>query len=334
MFKRLLVPLDRSAFAEQALGHAALIARAADAEIDLVVVHTPGALLGVNGSRWDDEEWLAEHRYVEAVADRLRSASPLRIEHAVMHGVPEQRICDRALDADLIVMTSHGRTGLSRAWLGSVADAVVRQSSVPVLMLRPDPTAPPRDAAARGFKHILVPVDGSALAAEALGPAIQLAQAVGARLTLFRAVYPVPLLTAYDATFPLEFRPMVPDPGATETLLSEVRADLETLAARLHQAHALDVGFDAAVDEHSADAIVHYARAHDIDCIAMTTHGRGASRLFIGSVADKVLRGSGLPVLLRRPLRIVMDQLSPSEVLEQLPALAGSNHVLSTSEES
>ena len=89
----------------------------------------------------------AAHRYVVAVADKLRSSSPLRINHAVMHGVPEARICERAIDADLVVMTSHGRTGLSRAWLGSVADAVVRQSSVPVLDCDQNPSrsraAPP-----------------------------------------------------------------------------------------------------------------------------------------------------------------------------------------------
>jgi nucleotide-binding universal stress UspA family protein len=84
------------------------------------------------------------------------------------------------------------------------------------------------------------------------------------------------------------------------------------------------VSFSALVDEHSAgEAIAEFARSHNIDCIAMTTHGRGASRLLLGSVADKVLRGSGVPVLLRRPVGIVEDYLSATDVADQLPALSG-----------
>jgi nucleotide-binding universal stress UspA family protein len=324
MLERILVPLDRSALAERAIGQAMLIARGAGASIDLVLVHTPFPFAGFSGKRWDETEWKVEHDYLEAVARDVQSCSSRPVTHAVMRGAATEKICERATDADLIVMTSHGRTGLSRAWLGSVADGVVHRTSVPVLVLRAERPTQPRGMAHHGFKRILVPIDGSELAGEALGPAIELAKAVGASITLFRAVHPIPLIAAYDVTLPLTFQPMVVDADATEHALARVKGELATIAEQLRHAHGLDVDFGVAADARSADAIVEFARARAIDCIAMSTHGRGASRLVIGSVADKVLRGSGLPVLLRHPVGVVESYLNPEEVEDQLPALAGS----------
>jgi len=191
-------------------------------------------------------------------------------------------------------------------------------------MLRPERTSTPRGASRNAFKHLLVPIDDSELAGEALGPAIPLAKAIGADLTLFRAVPPLPVIAAYDATVPLGYQPMVIDPEASETLRLQVKSELEALATRLRDAHGFAVKVSAVTSAQTADAIVQFARSHDIDCIAMTTHGRGASRLVLGSVADKVLRGSGLPVLLRRPVRVVEDYLKSEDIVEQLPAFAGS----------
>jgi nucleotide-binding universal stress UspA family protein len=287
-----------------------------------VLVHSPFPFAGYTDAPWYDAEWAADHKYLEAAANDLQSGSGLPVTHVVMRGMPAERICERAADADLVVMTSHGRTGLSRAWLGSVADSVVRRTSVPVLMLRPENTAKPRAVARHSFKHILVPIDGSELAGEALTSAIQLAKAVGADLALFRVVPTIPLIAAYDMTVPLGYQPMVVDQEATERLRVQVKSELGALADRLYDAHGLAVTFDAVASAQVADAIVQFAHAHDIDCIAMTTHGRGTSRLVLGSVADKVLRGSGLPVLLRRPAYVGESYLKVDDVAEQLPALA------------
>ena len=177
MLERILVPLDRSALAEQAIGQAMLIARGAGASIDLVLVHTPFPFAGFSGKRWDETEWKVEHDYLEAVARDVQSCSSRPVTHAVMRGAATEKICERATDADLIVMTSHGRTGLSRAWLGSVADGVVHRTPVPVLILRAERPTQPRGAGRHGFERILVPIDGSELSGEALGPAIELAKA-------------------------------------------------------------------------------------------------------------------------------------------------------------
>src|SRR5215467_15633166 len=140
MFRKIMVPLDRSALAEQALGQAAAIARTSNAGVDLVLVREPRPLPEYQIGAADDKDLHGYERYMQAVVAKLHSGASVEVTHAVVQGAPAEMIRTRAheVGADLIVMTSHGRTGLSRAWLGSVADAVVRRSTIPVLMLRPN----------------------------------------------------------------------------------------------------------------------------------------------------------------------------------------------------
>jgi nucleotide-binding universal stress UspA family protein len=293
MFRKLLVPLDRSSLAEQAIGQAAMIARAAHAGIDLVVVDEPFPFAGVNDGPWRTEDWAAEQTYVETVAAELASGASLPVTSAVLRG-----------DADLIVMTSHGRTGFSRAWLGSVADSVARRAPIPVLMLRPVESSADRLAARHVFKRVLVPLDGSPLAAGIVPTALDLANASNATVTLLRIVRPVPLAVAMDATLPLAYTPLIPDDVATKELVTEATSSIGALAQRLNQETHVTVETHVDVNDRVAEAIVAFAQGHSIDVIAMSTHGRGATRMLMGSVADKVLRGSGLPVLLRRPVEV------------------------------
>ena len=214
--KKMLIPLDRSPLSEQAVGRAAAIARATQAAIDLVLVHEPfGNTLdiGRNGGAVDLTE---EHQYLESTAGELRSGASVSVTYAVLTGGASEMICERAkeIEADLIVMTSHARTGIGRLWLGSVADAVVRNASVPVLMLRPVERPMERDAAHHLFKKILVPLDGSLLAAEALGIATEMARASEAELTLLRVIAPVPLLPGRPE-YPLSSKPIATSCGTS-----------------------------------------------------------------------------------------------------------------------
>ena len=181
MFKRVLVPLDGSALAEQAIGQAAAIARSAAAEIDLVLVHQPFPFDNVGDAKRLDALSNEEHRYIESIAAEITSGSSVPVTHTIMRGEATEMICRRVEDveADLVVMTSHGRTGLSRAWLGSVADSVVRRSTAPVLMLRPIEGKTRRDAAHHLFKRVLIPVDGSAFSTEVFPAATSLAKCCG-----------------------------------------------------------------------------------------------------------------------------------------------------------
>jgi len=309
MIEKILIPLDRSPLAEQAIGRAVAIARATKASIDLVLVHEPFGKNLDAASASNESGVATEEKYLEAVAAEIRSGASISATCAVVRGGASDMICEHAnhIGADLIVMTTHARTGIGRLWLGSVADAVVRNSSVPVLLLRPMERATDEVAAHHLFKHVLVPLDGSAFATEALEPALDLARAGGAMLSLLRVVPSVPLMSVYDATIPLAYPPLVPDEAATRELVADVAAELDAIARQLRSERKMKVRSEVVVSERPSTSIIDYARAHDVDLVAMSTHGRGATRLLVGSVADAVLRGSGLPVLLRRPAKAMVE---------------------------
>lgn len=305
MFRKLLVPLDRSPLAEQAVGPAAAIARASHAAIALVLVHQPLPFAGFNDEPWNAEQWSDEEKYLEWIAGELVTGASVAATYAVVRGEAVDSICKQAwdVDADLIVMTSHGRTGLSRAWLGSVADGVLRHSSVPVLMLRPVENKADRLAAHHLFKHVLVPLDGSALAGDILPSAVALARCSGAHVTLLRVVQPVPLMTV-DVDMAFAYPPFVQDDQATAQLVEDAKQQLDEVSRRVADDAGVPVEAHVVVAPRVAQAIIDFAAGHQVDAITMTTHGRGASRFFLGSVADKILRGSGLPLLLHRPIGV------------------------------
>lgn len=324
MFRKLLVPLDRSSLAEQALGPAAAIARASHAEIDLVLVHQPVPLAGFADVAWNPEQAVDEDKYLESVARELVTGGSVSTTHAVLRGDAVGMICARAHDigADLIVMTSHGRTGFSRAWIGSVADGVMRQSAIPVLVMRPVESEMDQLAAHHLFKRVLVPLDGSALATEILSPAIGVAHCTKARLVLIRIVQPVPLVTS-DVGMAFVYPPVIQDDDATRSVAEEAKRDLAEIAYTLAGQGVTNVETHVIIASNVPRAIINFAADHSVDAIAMSTHGRGASRLFVGSVADKLLRASGVPILLKRPVAVSdsLPLVSSTSVLEELPAL-------------
>lgn len=325
MIKNILVPLDGSTLAEQALGPAAMLARASHASIDLAIVLEPLAFGGFDDAPWNDREYAARKKYVESTAAELGSGAGIAATGTTLRGAPAEKLCERAcaIDADLIVMTSHGRTRVSRAWLGSVADAMIRQATPPVLVLRPEAQALHPSQTKRSISHILVPLDGSELAADILASAGEVARLSDARVTLLRVVAPIPLISAFEPNFPFAYPSFVPDEAATNHLVELMRTELGRLAADLCDRTGLVVETSVVVDEHTAAAIIDYAKAHDVDLIAMSTHGRGASRLLLGSVADKVLRSSGLSVLMHHPAAMASGAplVDETGVCEHLPAL-------------
>src|SRR4051812_360628 len=196
MFRKVLVPLDGSAFAEQALATAAAIARAARAEVDLVLVQDPVPFDGYADAPWNADLWKEQHAYVQAIAADLTSGASIPVTFGVPTGDPIDKICRRVADTgvNLVVMTSHGRTGLSRAWFGSVAEGVLRHANVPVLILRPADTTR-RNVAEHLPRHILVPIDGSVQSAGILPAAAAFARCDNARVTLLRILQPTPLIS-------------------------------------------------------------------------------------------------------------------------------------------
>jgi nucleotide-binding universal stress UspA family protein len=226
------------------------------------------------------------------------------------------------MGADLIVMTSHGRTSFSRAWLGSVADAVVREGGVPVLVLRPVDNAKQISEGAPLFRRLLVPLDGSQTSAAILGPAAALARSANGVLVLARIVVPVPLCI-YEPGLPVRPSAVI-DPDGTREVADTATQDLVLFAQEVERDNGIRVETRIVIADSIAAELLTLALNNNCDLIAMTTHGRGASRLVVGSVTDKVLGGSHLPLLLYHPGSTGPHQIGDIEV----PALRTAEPVL------
>jgi nucleotide-binding universal stress UspA family protein len=300
MYRSLLVPLDGSAFGEHALALARAIAYQAGAALHLVHVHVITVPISVDAIPVFDEALDAQDRareqaYLDNLARRLSAGSALRVITAVLEDPIAGAIRAYAVahDIDLVVMTSHGRGAFSRFWLGSVADTLARCAPMPILLLRPPETPLELDRPPE-IKHILVPLDGSALAESVLPPACALGALTDAAITLLHVI--APEAAGYETDWPTAQSEV----GTLAVLRAGAQTYLDRVAERLG-AQSLVV-HTAVIGGQPAPAILEYAHDHAIDLIALATHGRGgAARILLGSIADKVVRGATTPVLLYRP---------------------------------
>src|SRR5687768_6759500 len=200
----ILVPLDGSSFSEQALRYAASIAERAGATLHLVKVHVvqPGVLLpevAVDfGDVLDAEIVQSDIEYLERIADDLRRRGH-DVRTAVVNGAPATALAVYAGRAyiDLVIMATHGRGGLSRAWLGSVADRLVRSLSIPVLLLKPRDGGPDVSGVRATGNRILIPLDGSESSEAVLEPATSIGALIGAHYTLMQVI-PPPLVGEFE----------------------------------------------------------------------------------------------------------------------------------------
>jgi len=308
MYPSILVPLDGSAFAEHALPIARGIALRAGAALQLVYVHVPFSVRYVDGRAILDEPLEArlkeqERAYLDQVVKRLAMGPDVPVNSIVLDGKVGQvakAINEHATatGVDWVVMATHGRGPFSRFWLGSVADKLVRRAEKPILLVRPpeSPEKVPDLSQEQIFRHVLIPLDGSALAEQVLGHAVVLSTLMQADYTLLRVIDPL-IPTSYP---PTKYSFSV-DQQRREQLQAEAQAYLDRVAERL-RAQSLEVQTKVVTHHHPAVAILEEAEKHGFDLIGMETHGWGGlTRLLIGSVADKVLRGASIPVLLHRP---------------------------------
>ena len=301
-FRSILVPLDGSALAEQAVPLAASIAQRARGKLHLTLVHQLGsAPVDAAAAKLFTSIELAtrksERAYLRGIQARLREGGTRLSSAVTLTGAPGSELARyvREVGIDLVVMATHGRGGIRRAWLGSVADYLIRALDVPVLLVRPRegkpaPALPPRVA------EILVPLDGSPLAEEALDAAAALARILDAEVALLQVVPPVLLGT--DLALPL---PSTYDEELTAMGRQQAQDYLDDIVERMH-AQGLRATGVAIVGWNPADAILDVARPERVAVVALATHGRGGlRRLVLGSVADKLVRGADVPVLVYRP---------------------------------
>jgi nucleotide-binding universal stress UspA family protein len=239
----------------------------------------------------------AERVYLRGVQARLREDGIPTGSAVTLNGTVGPALVTYAdgLGIDLVVMATHGRGGLSRLWLGSTADYLVRHLDVPVLVVRP--AAGRRTEAPLSAGQILVPLDGSPLAEEALAPAVELARVWDAEVRLLRVVGPI--VTA-DTGYPVS---AVYDEDLTAMARASAQAYLDRVILCLHGQGIRATG-TAVIGASTAEMILDLAHGSPVKMLAIATHGRsGLGRLMLGSVADKLVRGAEVPVLVRPAVR-------------------------------
>jgi nucleotide-binding universal stress UspA family protein len=287
--KRLLVPLDGSPLAETILPVAEEWAKEQEAEVLILRSVQARSAPGDGGKNGAAQVRAVEdgEAYLRTVATRLERRGLPQIRWGVSEEEPVAAIAHAARDGvDLIAMATHGRGGLSRLLLGSVAEAVIRAAGVPVLLIRGQSAWKPW-----ATRKILVPLDGSE-AAEGILPVVQ--RVAGPRaLTVL-------LVKVIDPLAPTAAGGTVTWPDQIMALQREDTARYLAKVAEPLRAKGLRVECHVAVGR-PAETIAAVAGRERADLIAMVTHGRGGlSRLLLGSVAGGVLRSASVPVLLFR----------------------------------
>ena len=300
MYTRILVPLDGSLAAEEAVPVAAEIARRTGAELELALVHVSmanalaAAPVAVDFEELDRLQLEDEAVYLRRVTERVHSEHALRVATHHLAGPIVDTLAAHIREADvaLVVITTHGRGAVGRLWLGSVADGLVRMAPAPVLMLRTSDQAAERGS----FRRVLVPLDQSAAAEQAVAAARNLIEDEGECL-LLTVIDPSPLMNVAPVPFGL-----IPELVVDTEMKETTRLYLERMARRLRRLGArartaVRVASNAAVE------ILDEARRERVDAIVVTTHGVGGVRRFLlGSVVDKLVRGADVPVLVCRPV--------------------------------
>jgi len=313
MYRTILVPLDGSPFGEAALPLALGIARRAGATLQLVHVMPPLGTVYSEAPLYLDsslEQELFDHqkethqKYLASLAHKLGKAASVVVKTTLLSGEIPAMLRSHAAEvgADLVVMTTHARGPMGRFWLGSVADDLIRKLSLPLLLVRPDEEVAKFEPEPV-VRHILIPVDGQPLAEQMIEPALALGQLMDADYTLLRVIK-----TVLPTSYPLEGASVIEVAQSlidqTQALQDQIRREaqdyLEKVAANLRKRN-FRVLTRVEVEDKPALAILNQAQSADM--VALCTHGRGGlTRMFLGSVADKVIRGGHLPVMVLRPV--------------------------------
>lgn len=278
MFSHILIPLDGSVTAEAALSYANLL----PARTFSLITVVPGPAAA--GYDWEtdiaDDEHRREQRehaqaYLDSVSARVGQRG--RVVHThVVEGDPTEAIAAAAEHANVIVMTNHGHGADSAADYGQVVDRIARHAAKPVLVVRGDLLANP------AINRIVVPLDGSETAEQAVPLAAELAVQIGTPLRLLSVVDPA----------------LVP-PSALQHAADHARAYLASECERVRD-HASDVGFDVLTGSPAAELI---GACLPGDVIVMTAFGAGTGqRWLLGGVAGKLIRSAQAPVLVVRPM--------------------------------
>jgi nucleotide-binding universal stress UspA family protein len=308
MYKVIMVPTDGSGFDREAIRVALRIAERSDAKIRLVRVLAAGSYLGMAAAT-EDTAIAAEVAHSErdralselyALAAECRAASKAEIM-VDLHAGPIGDVLQgyaRRNNVDLIVISTHARSGISRLSLGSVTDSLIRHTTIPVLVVKP-PTSYLNPQVIEAFRRIVVPLDGSTLAEQILPRVVELAKLEEAEITLLNVLLP----HSYS-------QKEIADPTLPwwEKDIARAQAYLFRIAGGLRRSRVA-VTTDIVIGDNVATAIGDFSSREKADLIAIATHGRGGlARMIRGSVADAVMHSSRLSMLVFKP-----DQFAENE---------------------
>jgi nucleotide-binding universal stress UspA family protein len=303
MYKKILVPLDGSELAEVVLPYAKELAGRLDLELNL---------LHVCESTKTDSQFMCR-AYLERASERVQKQTQevqrktdasskkkaVSVEGEVLTGHPAEKILDYTEEnsVDLILMATHGRSGVRRWALGSTVDKVLRKSKVPVWLVRANiPEEIVHDEWPK--RTLLVPLDGSKFAESVLPHVEALTKQRGAELVkvVLLRVYEKPFVTAdYPEPDWAEHVKRI-----TEHFKLEAERYLEKVEKHLANA-GLNVKSEVIMGK-PADEIIKYANNNHPNLVVMATHGSSGFSLWeYGNIADKVLHGVSSPILLVRP---------------------------------
>lgn len=286
--KRILVPLDGSLLSESILPVAEEWAKEEGAEVILLRAVLAHHLPLADPTEAEVRVVKEGEAYLKEVAERLERRGLKGVRWVLWYDEPATAITEAAKrdGVDLIAMATHGRNGLSRLLLGSVAEAVERTARVPVLLLR-------GQSAWKPWAHgkILVPLDGSEPSANVLPVVERLAGPRDLSIVLLEAIEPLPSAVHAELA------------GQEEEMIAARREEAGRYLAKVAEPlrdKGMRVGL-AVRGGKAAEVIIAVAEEQQADLIAMATHGRtGLRRFFVGSVAEEVLRSASVPVLLFR----------------------------------
>ncbi|MEA2762593.1 MAG: hypothetical protein QOD47_1877 [Gemmatimonadaceae bacterium] len=311
MYKVIMVPTDGSGFDREAIRVALRIAERSKAKVRLVRVLESDSFFGTTAeAHWttmSDERGRSDRTsalselYTLAAECRSGCTAEITVD---LHGGPVADVLQgyaRRHDIDLIVMSTHGRTGVSRLSLGSVTDSLIRHTSIPVLVVKPAESYlhPQLDHA---FKKIVVPLDGSTLAEQVLPRVLTLAKLEGSEVSLVQVLVP----KSYS-------QKEIPDPDLPwwDKDVSIAQAYLFRMASRLRR-NGLSVTTDIVIGEDPAHAIGDFASREKADLIAIATHGRGGvARMLRGSVADALMHSGRMSMLVLKPDEAAQREQAP-----------------------
>ena len=307
MYTRILTPLDGSGVSEQVLPYARAFASRLSLPLTLLMSIEPGhpsigEALNPELHSHEAESHRAEHAqgYLSSVAARMAGAG-VTAGTVVPRGEPANSIVDEAArdPETLIAMSSHGRSGFTRWWMGSVADKVLHMADNPLLLVR---SQSHRSATSESVpERLIVPVDGSEEAEGVLPHVAYLASGLGIPVDLVQVTMSE---AEYYQAMSMGLRVLRPSLPSYQTfsdkLEGEAQSYVDAVKRRLIQQGVAKVE-ERLLQGSPAECIVDLAVSNPNSLVAMTTHGRsGVGRMIIGSVAQKVVRHSGGPVLLVR----------------------------------